>query len=53
MSLMIIKRGIPEAFRGAVSEEITLAKNFLAEIEKHFAKNDKIETSTHLASLIL
>ena len=53
MSLMIIKRGILEAFRGAVSDEITLAKNFLAEIEKHFAKNDKIETSTHLASLIL
>ena len=52
MSLMIIKRSIPEAFRGAVSDEITLAKDFLAEIEKRFAKNDKAETSTHLASLI-
>jgi len=49
---MIIKRGIPEAFRGAVSDERTLAKDFLAEIEKYFAKNDKAETSTLLASLI-
>ena len=52
MSLMMIKCGIPEAFRGAVSDEIILAKYFLAEIEKHFAKNDKAETSTHLANLI-
>jgi len=52
MSLMIIKRDILKAFRGAVSDEITLAKYFLAEIEKHFVKNDKIETSTYLVSLI-
>ncbi|KAL2531871.1 hypothetical protein Adt_05222 [Abeliophyllum distichum] len=52
ISLMIIKRGIPEAFRGAVSEEVTNAKEFLAEIEKRFAKNDKAETSTLLQSLI-
>ncbi|KAL3619928.1 hypothetical protein CASFOL_034840 [Castilleja foliolosa] len=38
MSLMIIKRGIPEAFRGAISDEVTSAKDFLAEIEKRFAK---------------
>ena len=38
MSLMIIKRGIPEAFRGTVSEKITKAKEFLAEIEKRFVK---------------
>ena len=31
MSLMIIKRGILEAFRGAVSDEITLAKDFSCE----------------------
>src|SRR3954466_2794096 len=36
MSLMIIKRGIPEAFRGAVSEGIITASEFLAEIEKRF-----------------
>ncbi|KAK9672848.1 hypothetical protein RND81_12G129000 [Saponaria officinalis] len=33
---LIIKRGIPEAFRGAVSDEITDAKEFLSEIEKRF-----------------
>ena len=52
MSLMIIKRGIPKAFRGAVSEEVTNAKDFLTEIEKRFVKNDKAETSTLLQSLI-
>ena len=49
---MIIKRGIPEAFRGAVSDEITDAKDFLAEIEKRFAKSDNAETSTLLKRLI-
>ena len=52
LNLMIIKRGIPEAFRGAVSDEITDAKDFLAEIEKRFAKSDKAETSTLLKRLI-
>ncbi|XP_060965536.1 uncharacterized protein LOC133034463 [Cannabis sativa] len=52
MSLMIIKRDIPEAFRGAVSEEVTDATNFLAKIEKRFAKSDKAETSTLLKKLI-
>ncbi|KAL5811035.1 hypothetical protein ACOSQ4_027603 [Xanthoceras sorbifolium] len=52
MSLMIIERGIPEAFKGPKSEGITTAKEFLAEIEKCFVKNDKVETSTLLASLI-
>ncbi|XP_073226962.1 uncharacterized protein [Cicer arietinum] len=33
ISLMIIKRGIPEVFRGAVSDEIDTAKNFLAEMK--------------------
>ncbi|RVW74320.1 Retrovirus-related Pol polyprotein from transposon TNT 1-94 [Vitis vinifera] len=49
---MIMKRGIPEAFRGAVTDEVTNASDFLAEIQKRFAKNDKAETSTLLASLI-
>ena len=52
MSLMIIKRGILEAFRGAVSEKITKAKEFLTEIEKRFAKNKKVEISTLLQNLI-
>ena len=34
MSLIIIMRGILEAFRGAVSDDITLVKDFLIEIEK-------------------
>src|SRR5436853_7783048 len=33
LSLMIIKRGIPEAFRGTVSDGITKASDFLTEIE--------------------
>ena len=52
MSLMIIKHGIPKAFKGAVSKGITKAKDFLTEIEKCFLKNDKVETSTMLQSLI-
>ncbi|RVW52379.1 Retrovirus-related Pol polyprotein from transposon TNT 1-94 [Vitis vinifera] len=52
LSLMIMKRSIPEAFRGAVTDEVTNASDFLAEIQKRFAKNDKAETSTLLASLI-
>ncbi|KAL5775754.1 hypothetical protein ACOSP7_013311 [Xanthoceras sorbifolium] len=49
---MTIKHGIPEVFRGPKSEGITTAKEFLVEIEKCFAKNDKAETSTLLTSLI-
>ena len=41
-----------EAFQDAVSDEITLTKDFFAKIEKHFVKNDNVETSTHLTSLI-
>ena len=52
MCLMIIKRGILKSFRGAVFDAITLAKDILAKIEKRFVKNDKVETSTLLASLI-
>ncbi|XP_074559580.1 uncharacterized protein LOC141837708 [Curcuma longa] len=52
MSLMIIKRAIPEVFRGAVSKDTTNAKDYLAELEKRFAKSDKAETSTILKSLI-
>ncbi|KAL6312730.1 hypothetical protein AAG906_015128 [Vitis piasezkii] len=38
--------------KGAVTDEVTNASDFLAEIQKRFAKNDKAETSTLLASLI-
>ncbi|XP_047331248.1 uncharacterized protein LOC124934757 [Impatiens glandulifera] len=47
---MIIKRG--EAFRGAISDEITNAKDFLVKIEKYFEKSDKAKTSTLLKILI-
>ena len=50
-SLMIIKHGIPEAFRGVVYDEIINAKEFLIKIEKGSAKNDKAETSTLLLRL--
>lgn len=52
LSLMIMKRGIPEGFRGAITEDVTVAGEFLSEIQKRFAKNDKAETSMLLASLI-
>ena len=52
MSLMIIKHGIPESFRGAVSEEVTTAKEFVNDIEKRFVKNNKAETRTLLGSFV-
>ncbi|XP_075478716.1 uncharacterized protein LOC142519555 [Primulina tabacum] len=51
MSLMIMKRSIPETFRGSMSEE-KVATKFLEEIEQRFAKNEKGETSTLLANLV-
>ena len=41
MSLMIMKRAIPETFRGTMSNKVTTAKEFLEKIEKRFAKNKK------------
>ena len=52
MCLMIIKKAIPRAFRGTISETIKTAKEFLEEIKNRFAKNEKSETSTLLANLI-
>ena len=52
MSLMIIKCGIPEVFRGMVSKDITSAKEFLAEMEKRFGKSDEVEANTLLQNLI-
>ncbi|CAM8993910.1 unnamed protein product [Rhodiola kirilowii] len=51
LSLMIMKRGIPEAFRGAMTDEVADASEFLTEIEQHFVKNDKADVSTLLACL--
>ncbi|XP_024026324.1 uncharacterized protein LOC112093013 [Morus notabilis] len=51
MSLMIMKRPIPEAFWGSITES-TNAKKFLTEIEQYFTKNENVETSNVLAKLI-
>lgn len=52
MCMMIMKRAIPEAFRGTMSEKITTAKDFLVDIEKRFVKNEKVEMCTLLTNLI-
>ena len=46
-----MKRSIPKTFRGSMSEEES-AKKFLEEIKQRFAKNEKVETSTHLTKLV-
>ncbi|KAH1046583.1 hypothetical protein J1N35_037367 [Gossypium stocksii] len=45
-----MKYSIPKAFRGTKSEEITQTKGFLDKIEKHFAKDDKVEITLLLTS---
>ncbi|XP_047306244.1 uncharacterized protein LOC124909625 [Impatiens glandulifera] len=52
LSLMIIKKSIPEIFRGTISDDITKAEEFLIEIEKRFIKSDKAKMSTFFKSLI-
>ena len=52
VSLMIMKRSIPEAFRGSISDSITNAKEFLAEVETRFVKNEKSEIGTLLTKLV-
>ncbi|XP_014632529.1 uncharacterized protein [Glycine max] len=51
MCLVIMKRSIPKAFRGSISEGQS-AKKFLEKIEQYFAKNEKAEMSNLLAKLI-
>ena len=51
MCLMIMKRSIPEAFRGSITETES-AKKFLEEIKQYFAKNEKSEASNLLAKLV-
>ena len=38
MSLMIMKRAIPKAFRGTMFEDIMLAKDFFTKLEKRLPK---------------
>ena len=51
MCIMIMKRSIPQKFRGSIFEGEN-AKKFIDEIEQYFAKNEKAETSSLLAKLI-
>ena len=48
---MVIKHAIPEAFWGTMSDDIVMAKDFLTDLEKKFANNEKAEKSTILANL--
>ncbi|XP_075523990.1 uncharacterized protein LOC142556415 [Primulina tabacum] len=52
MCMMIMKRAIPETFRGTMSSDIATAKAFLQDLEKRFAKSEKSEIGTLLASLV-
>ena len=51
MCLIIMKRAILENFRGVILKELN-AKKFLDEIEKRFAKNEKVETNNLLSKLV-
>nr|KAJ0209166.1 hypothetical protein LSAT_V11C400188070 [Lactuca sativa] len=52
MSLMIIKSGVPEAFRGANEQSINAKDFFLLKLNNVSQKNDKAETSTFLQKMI-
>ncbi|XP_071933740.1 uncharacterized protein [Coffea arabica] len=52
LCLMIIKKAIPEAFRGTMSETIVTTKEFLQDIEKRFVNNENAEVSTLLTHLV-
>ena len=41
ISLMVMKHAISKAFRGTMSEDIVTTKDFLMNLEKRFAKNEK------------
>ncbi len=51
MSIMIMKRSIPEAFRGSITEDKD-TKQFLKNVEKFFTKNEKAEASSLLRKLV-
>ncbi|XP_075507408.1 uncharacterized protein LOC142544234 [Primulina tabacum] len=52
MCMMIMKMTIPETFRGTMSSDIATTKAFLQDLEKRFAKSEKSEIGTLLASLV-
>ncbi|KAL0289164.1 UNVERIFIED_CONTAM: hypothetical protein Sangu_2626100 [Sesamum angustifolium] len=52
MCVLIMKKSIPKAFKGTISETLTKANDFLEHIEKWFVKNEKAEIGTLLTNLI-
>ena len=52
MCVMIMKKVIPEAFRGSMFEKATTTNKLLAKIEQRFAKNKRAEIGTLLTNLI-
>jgi hypothetical protein len=51
MCLMIMRRSIPETFRGLIFENET-AKGFLAAVQTYFSSNEKAKASSLLAKLV-
>ena len=47
-----MRHAILEAFQGTMSEDIITTKDFLKDLKKRFAKNEKAKTSTILENLI-
>lgn len=47
-----MKCAILENFRGTMFDKTVTTKGFLEDLEKRFAKNENVETSTLLAYLI-
>nr|KYP36428.1 Retrovirus-related Pol polyprotein from transposon TNT 1-94 [Cajanus cajan] len=51
MCLMIMKRSVPEVFRGSITESQN-AKGFLDVVEQYFTSNEKVDARSLLAKLI-
>nr|KYP69895.1 hypothetical protein KK1_009101 [Cajanus cajan] len=51
MCLMIMKRSVPEVFRGSISESQN-AKGFLDAIKQYFTSNEKANANSLLTKLI-
>lgn len=52
MCIMITKKAIPEAFKVSMFEKTMTAREFLAETEQRFVKNEKAEIRMLLRNLI-
>lgn len=52
MCIMIIKKAIPKAFRGSMSEKATTTKENFANVEQRFVKDEKAKIGMLLTSLI-